>query len=54
MMNASVVNALSAAALLAALSRFAAICRQFEVGEQKCLYAVPLIWEAAFRGLSLQ
>ena len=54
MMNASVIKALSAVAILAAPARFAAVCEGFRENQQRCYMVEPVIWDLALHGLSLQ
>ena len=53
-MNASVINALSAAAILAAPARFATVRDKFKEDKQKSYMVEPVIWDSAFHGLRLQ
>ena len=53
-MNTTIVNALSAIAILAAPTRFAAACGRHEAGKQISYRTEPAIGNVAFHQLALQ
>jgi hypothetical protein len=53
-MNTTIVNALSAIALLAAPAHLAAACGWFEAGKQMNYRTEPAIGDVAFHQLALQ
>jgi len=53
-MNATIINALSAIAILAAPARFAAACDRLEADKQMSYRTEPVIGDVAFHQLALQ